>query len=535
MIAISLNIDSKSNNSVGFLYGQLIFYSQSIDMLFAIFFLSLIANFSSLQIREMDSLYQYSQESIVISEKAPSIFNAFRYGLWSKYNPLTNILQVGNVGMFDSDCFLLHSAVEELSLALNLIYYDCVDYSSKKVQKTIAFIDNDEVEHSFTITIDPLEYENVWYLFEIIQWPLLERFELRFIYKQETFNRFLNIKKPFKDENLKLIFGGGMIVTNSKIGIITPGTNCNSFQLSGWLKITDIIQNSDVFTYQLIALTSNFQNQLANKNLSPFTLSYKISQIKNQIIVTTYSYTFPSATISFSDDPFLITKELDLTNTLLLWQKLQVQLLDDQLIINVKFYEGHDIYEYNIQQQVNQFKCTQFKLQYGNILQSTANYFKIIVRNMGFNNCNAIDTLQICHYSCEECDGPTSNNCLSCSIESQRIYLPDFKACVCPFDTIDEKKCKSYTDLKFKVSDKRKVMPKCNYGYFEYEDSCLRCPTIINDQFVICLECIQNPQGWSKNSQCEYDLYISKNGEVANQKWRVITLQQMFKEISFFG
>ncbi|CAK67646.1 unnamed protein product (macronuclear) [Paramecium tetraurelia] len=587
MIAISLNIDSKSNNSVGFLYGQLIFYSQSIDMLFAIFFLSLIANFSSLQIREMDSLYQYSQESIVISEKAPSIFNAFRYGLWSKYNPLTNILQVGNVGMFDSDCFLLHSAVEELSLALNLIYYDCVDYSSKKVQKTIAFIDNDEVEHSFTITIDPLEYENVWYLFEIIQWPLLERFELRFIYKQETFNRFLNIKKPFKDENLKLIFGGGMIVTNSKIGIITPGTkfsyfpgkliqikfqfedipededqellartsfkpfeqcdcqindiltlddisinrlenqfftsqntNCNSFQLSGWLKITDIIQNSDVFTYQLIALTSNFQNQLANKNLSPFTLSYKISQIKNQIIVTTYSYTFPSATISFSDDPFLITKELDLTNTLLLWQKLQVQLLDDQLIINVKFYEGHDIYEYNIQQQVNQFKCTQFKLQYGNILQSTANYFKIIVRNMGFNNCNAIDTLQICHYSCEECDGPTSNNCLSCSIESQRIYLPDFKACVCPFDTIDEKKCKSYTDLKFKVSDKRKVMPKCNYGYFEYEDSCLRCPTIINDQFVICLECIQNPQGWSKNSQCEYDLYISKNGEVANQKWR---------------
>ncbi|CAD8193801.1 unnamed protein product [Paramecium octaurelia] len=564
-------------------------------MSFAIFFLSLIGNLSGLQISLMDSLYQYSQESIVISEKTLSNFNAFRYGLWSKYNPLTNIQQVGNVGLFDSNCFLLHSAVEELSQALNLMYYDCVDYSSKKVQKKIVFIDNDEVEHSFSIDINPLEYENVWYLFEIIQWPQLERFELRIIYKQETFNEFLNIKKPFKDENLKLIFGGGMIVTNSKIGTITPGTkfsyfpgklikvqfqfevisvdedqellarssfipyeqcvcqindilvqddfsinglenqiftsqniNCNSFQLSGWLKITDIIQNSDAFTYQFITLSSNFQNQLGDKNLSPFTLSYKISQIKNQIIVTTYSYTFPSVTISFSDDPFLITKELDLINTLILWQQINIQLLNDQLIVNIKFYEGHDIYEYNIQQQVNQFKCTRYKIQYGNILQSATNYLKIVAKSIGFNNCNTIDTLQTCHYSCQECDGPTQYNCLSCSIESQRIYLPDFKACICPFDTIDETTCKSYIDSNLHVSNERKVMPKCKYGYFEYEDSCFRCPTIINDQLVTCLECLQNPQEWSKDSYCEYDLFISKSGEVANYVWRGFSYYYIF-------
>ncbi|CAD8097972.1 unnamed protein product [Paramecium primaurelia] len=556
-------------------------------MIFYIVFFLLIDIFSSLEIKEMDSMYQYSQESIVIIENTSSILNAFRYGLWSKYNPLTNILQVGNVGLFDSDCFLLHSAVEELSQALNLIYYDCINYSSKKIQKNIAFIDNNELQHSFKIDIDPFEYENVWYFFEIVQWPQLERFELMLIYQEEILKENLQIKYPFKDLNLELIFGGGMIVTNSKIITITPGTkfsyfpgklikvqykfeeisldedqewlartsfesykycnceinnilklediainwlenivftsqkiNCNSFQLSGWLKITDIIQNSNEFTYQLITLKSNFQNSLADKNLTPLSLSYKISKSRNQVIITTYSYKFPSVTINFSDDPYLIQKQLDITNKLSLWQKLEIQFLEDQLMINIKFYEGYDIYEYNIQEQVNQFKCTQFKLEYGNTLQSTINYLKILIRNIRFYNCYTINTLQICHHSCQECDGPTQNNCLSCSLESQRIYLPEFKACVCPIYTIDQDICLSYIDSRIQLSNERKRMPKCKYGYFEYEDYCIHCPSIINDQMATCQECLQNPQGWSKDPYCEYDLFLNQNGDVQTMVWQ---------------
>ncbi|CAD8181153.1 unnamed protein product [Paramecium pentaurelia] len=68
-----------------------------------IFILFLVHQLSSLKIKEVDSLYQYSQQSIVLSEQSPSISSAFRYEILSKQNPSTNILQVGNFEKFYSD------------------------------------------------------------------------------------------------------------------------------------------------------------------------------------------------------------------------------------------------------------------------------------------------------------------------------------------------------------------------------------------------------------------------------------------------
>lgn len=39
---------------------------------------------------------------------------------------------------------------------------------------------------------------------------------------------------------------------------ISENINCNSFELSGWLKIADIIQSSDEFIYPFLILSSNF-------------------------------------------------------------------------------------------------------------------------------------------------------------------------------------------------------------------------------------------------------------------------------------
>ncbi|CAD8092588.1 unnamed protein product [Paramecium primaurelia] len=561
----------------------------------SLFLLLFVHYLSSLEVKEMDSLYQYCQQSIILQGNT-QISSAFRYGLWSKYNPLTSIIQVGNVGLFDSNCFHLHSAVEELSLSLNLIYYDCIDDSLKKISKTIAFIDNNDMQNSFTIDIDPFEYENIWYFFEILQCPFQERFELLFIYQQKTIRKQLQIKQPFKDQYLKLIFGGSMIVKQSKIQTISSGTrfsyfpgklikveyeyseisidddqeelariafepfnicncklnkilrlndnsmkqldnliftseniNCNSFLLSGWLKITDIIQNQDEFIYQFLMLSSNFQNQLSKKSLSPFTLSYKISPLSNQIIVTTYSYIFPSVTINNSDnDHQIIQKEFDILNSITLWQKLTIQLIADQLIINIKFYEDYNIYEYNTQEYVKQFSCTQFKLQYGNIQQQKMNYLNILFRNFLFNNCDTDDIYQSCHYSCQECDGPSKNNCLSCT--KQRIYLHEYKACVCPFNTIDQESCISYLDSGLELSSVKKIMTKCKYGYFEYDNLCIRCPSIINNQVATCQECLQNPSKWSKEPYCENDLFFNQNGDVKTNIWYGYSIYFLFDE-----
>ncbi|CAD8108625.1 unnamed protein product [Paramecium sonneborni] len=41
-------------------------------------------------------------------------------------------------------------------------------------------------------------------------------------------------------------------------------------------------------------------------------------------------------------------------------------------------------------------------------------------------------------YSCLTCDGPTNENCLSCSESSKRIFLNQYKVCICPYYKIDQ-------------------------------------------------------------------------------------------------
>ncbi|CAK93238.1 unnamed protein product (macronuclear) [Paramecium tetraurelia] len=551
-------------------------------MLLYIFQLSLLLSLRGIKIRELDSSYQVSKQSIKLSENDFTITNGFRYGLWSKYNPLTNIPQVGIVGQFDSNCLFLHSTSEQYTESLNLLYYECLNYEQKKITKIIAFIDNNEEQHLFSKDIDFFDYENAWYFLMIVQWPLQQKFELILMYQQQTIlHSYLQIKWPFYDNNILLTFGGSMIVGQSKISFIEQGTkisyfpgkivlyefeivdisfsenyqqiqqaffelyqnclcqdnyqsdignvdisqldnlvfvseniNCNSFILSGWMKIIEIVKSSEEFIYQLLFLASNFQNSLADYNLAPFSLSYKISSVGNQIIVTTYSYTFPQVTIDFSDNPFLIKKEFDISNSIFLWHQVYVQVKDDQLTIQIQFLEGHQVYDYIFQIKVFQFKQTQFKLQYGNNLQSQTNYLNIQLRNFKFYNCYIQVNQQNCHYTCEDCEGPNKNNCLSCKKGSDRIYLAQFKACVCPYNTIDDQDCQSYYDHNLEIVNNAEKKQSCQYGYFEYSDSCYQCPSIIQENLVTCLECVQNPKGWIQDPKCDRNLYLNLNGSV---------------------
>ncbi|CAD8089305.1 unnamed protein product [Paramecium sonneborni] len=536
----------------------------------------------SLKIKEIDQQYQISKQSIRLSDNEYQSSNGFRYGLWSRYNPLTQITQLGIINQFESNCLLLHSAVEEKTYSLNFLYSDCLDYANKKIKKKIAFIDNNNEEHIFEEKVDIFEYENVWYFFCIFQLPQQQKLELIIIGNKITIlHQYLEIKRPFQDTNLLMTFGDSMIVGLSKVPSIQSGTkftyfpgqlilyeytvienlddinydqlanetlqpflsckckpnliytlndldinylqnqifvseniNCNSFTLSGWLKITDIIQKQDEFMYQLLILTSNFQNSLADINLSPLSLSYRISSIKNQIIVSTYSYTFPIVTIDFSDNPFLIKKELEIDNPITLWHNIYVKLQEDYLTIEIKFYDENQIYIYKSEIKVIQFKRTQFKLQYGNNLQLASNYLNVQLRNIKFYNCEIQIIQQNCHYSCKDCDGPTKNNCLSCDKTSSRIYLPQFKACVCPINTIDKEYCLSYSDYNLELVIDINMKQKCKYGYFEYLDNCFQCPSIITENLVTCLECVQNPKKWIQDPQCDKTLFLDKNGDV---------------------
>ncbi|CAD8139247.1 unnamed protein product [Paramecium pentaurelia] len=299
---------------------------------------------------------------------------------------------------------------------------------------------------------------------------------------------------------------------------------CNSFALQGWIKIIEIFQSSEEFTYYLIKLSANFDNSLSNQNLSPLQFGYKISPTQNFIVLTTYKYSFPQVTIDFQQNPFLIEEMIEIQNNINLWHYLYVKLLEDQLFINIIFYQESNVFEFKKSIEVRQFHYPQLKLQYGNYLQQHKNYLNVQIRNLAFLNCDQYLQSLTCHFSCYDCDGPTKRDCLSCSQESNRIYYPEFKMCLCPLNTTDESKCQSYEDSKLNLIS-NSITIKCQYGYFEFEDECLKCPSIIYQNFVSCVECLQNTLTWSEQPYCSYEIYLNEDGTTQDE---FLLLQQYF-------
>ncbi|CAD8089118.1 unnamed protein product [Paramecium sonneborni] len=536
----------------------------------------------------LDPQNQEYQQIILLKNDDLTINDFLVYGLWSKYNPLSIIKQIGPVGMFESDCFQLHNAISLQNKNLNLIYYDCLNYQTKTISKEIQYITRRNEQYKLNTKIDVFEYENIWYFFGIFQQPKQNKLEILIqSISKIILHKVLQIQYPFSDLELQLTFGGSLIVGYSKIDMIKEGTkfsyfpgsiiigeysieqrqgkfdietyamsilgsqaycqclqnensqipdfdlkqlneniylsenlNCDYFFLQGWIKITEIVSSQDEFVYQLIKLTSNFENlELSNQNLSPFQLFYKISNKQHQIIISTYSYTFPSVTLDFSDNPFLIVKEFNIQNELSLWHKLEVQNKENKIDIQISFFEdGNQFSSFIHSFDVFLFKQNQFKLQYGNILQDPVNYINFELRSFVFKNCNQDQEFQYCHYTCKTCNEYSDESCLTCFDDSQRFYQLKSKSCVCPYDSIDVVSCYSLKDSSFELIDDKRIRNQCQHGYFEYEQECLRCPSIIRKDFITCLECVQKPKNWIQYPVCYYDLYTSLDGRVQETK-----------------
>ncbi|CAD8072151.1 unnamed protein product [Paramecium primaurelia] len=551
-------------------------------MIFVISFLVHLLKVRAFKMKEMDSFHQFSSEKIDLTQIGESNEISYGYGIWSKYNPLSNISQVGSIGLLDSDCFHLHNVVDQETESLNLIYYDCLDYQSQKIYKTLQFIDNEGQNHYFELNIDNFEYENFWFYFQIQQWPRINRFELMMIQLDKTtLKQSLNIKYPFNNIKIILNFGGGLKVQQSLISSIKQGNlysyfpgkmilkqfgtsqlspdldfelialeafepyrycicqnseifeipnvdlkqldklifvsdnlNCDSFTFSGWFKITEVVSSSDELIYQLIKLTSNYEGYLSNPHLSPFQLYFKLSPLENQIIITSYSYIFPQLNENLEEHLIIITQKFDIQNLVSIWHYVNVQLIRTNFEVQIKSYQSDQVIQFSAQIDVKQFNSVKFKLQNGNIQQNQHDYLNVQSRNLVFYNCEQKVDQNQCHYTCLTCDGPTQFDCISCSIESQRIYLKDFKVCICPHNTIDEKICKTYQNIELVlINNENEIKKNCQYGYFEFQGDCLKCPSILRNNLISCLECLQNPQNWSKNSHCLVEIYLNDEGD----------------------
>ncbi|CAK72872.1 unnamed protein product (macronuclear) [Paramecium tetraurelia] len=502
------------------------------------------------------------------------------FGIWSKYNPLGHASLKDAYGLFDSNCFQIINSVDYATQSLNFIQYDCVYDTTKEIKKFIQIGFSQTEQFIFSLTIEPSEYEDIWYFFSIITNISKNRVELAISSQlNEIFKETLELILPNRDQKLLFTFGGSLKVENSNIVLIEQGrifslypgqlivynfemkrisidfdfwfeitqfyqeiqncecvtdlnmsdvhllfldlqtntlqnVNCNSYTLAGWLRISQIYQSSEQLIYQFLKINTNVEGG-ENENLATFQLSYHISSIQNKIIITTYKYDFPSVTQDFSDDPFLIKRELIIYNTITSWQYIHINLHESVLDFSIIFYEVSNTQSYKTIFDVKQFHNQQLKITYGNIQQTKLDYLDVIVRRLLFSNCMQDLKWQKCHQSCKECDGPTKYDCLSCSEESKRIYIPEFKQCDCQYGTIDDNNtCIDYMDqylyLNLQLNVKQRKTLNCKMGYFELDGDCIKCPLRIYSDFLICLECFSNPDEWFLQPYCSENLEFTK-------------------------
>ncbi|CAD8181135.1 unnamed protein product [Paramecium pentaurelia] len=131
---------------------------------------------------------------------------------------------------------------------------------------------------------------------------------------------------------------------------------------------------------------------------------------------------------------------------------------------------------------------------------------------MMFFNCEkSQNSYKSCHFSCLECDGPTKHDCLTCDYSQNRIYLEEYKVCLCIYGTTDlDNQCIDYSTYGINIIEKIKQEFKCSYGYFEFENNCWKCPSTIRDNLIKCVDCIINPKTWIYNPYCQYD-FVTDN------------------------
>ncbi|CAD8108319.1 unnamed protein product [Paramecium sonneborni] len=513
------------------------------------------------------------------------------FGVWSRYTPLSNIQQIGEIGILDSNCFNLFNIKDSVTNELHFVQYECINFETQSIKKYFQFLSHDRNSFKEEILINDTSYESTWYFQGILKIPQ-ENIIYIVLYKQqnEIFAKQIQFEFLFEENNYNIVIGGDLIVSQNsplytlenrllsffpgdtdylfsgiflkseyyfsiieeyqndecdcrsneieriedvqieKKGLyefISREPNCYEFLLSGWIKIQEIIQMDEELYYQLIRLSANFQDSpLVDANLCAFQLFYKLSQQRNQIIITTYSYTFPSVNIDFSNNPFLKTETIDIDWDIKLWHYILVEKKQNLISISIKFYKGFDQKVFIVNFDVIQFNMMQFKLLYGNIFQSQNNFLTIQIVDFQLIKCSDESKPQVsCHPTCQECDGPTRNDCLSCFETSNRRFLEDFKECICEYGTIDQNdQCINYKTLQNTLIQGEPKQDKCKYGFFEYEDECIQCPSIINNNLITCLECLQNPKQWAQTFLCDTNLFTNKNGNIA-QYFEKIELQ----------
>ncbi|CAD8211891.1 unnamed protein product [Paramecium octaurelia] len=306
------------------------------------------------------------------------------------------------------------------------------------------------------------------------------------------------------------------------------------FVIKGWLKLQLFEKSPLVTVIFRVTINQNYEDdmEIGDKDIY---LQYhqNISPESNGFQITTYSYNFPTSNRYTSTTTDTLSDfGAQYLELFIKWHYIQYE-------IGTSNNQGQPLFTmyfpsllvkqqaYKWSTKIQHFTGTKMYYSVGGDKYSKT-YLEGHISDMQFiQYCTTpIITLSPnCHYTCLTCDGPNSNNCLSCPLNSQRIQSVTQKICACKSKYVDienEPICKPVSEIFPQMTEVELELQcdtpgydvcttekkECSFGYFLYGGSCLQCPgysTFTTRSVIQCSNCLFYPGAFSYSLRCIQD------------------------------
>ncbi|CAD8102095.1 unnamed protein product [Paramecium primaurelia] len=509
------------------------------------------------------TIEELSQQNPTITKYTDLLSNKY-YGMVSFYSPLSSMTNfISDIVQLVDKSFLFSA---NFNNQFSIIAYCKHNLQTKEITHTLILVQQQQIqEQQFVVSFDPLLYEgqlictSFYYDAELqnLQFIIQTKNDMQ----QKNFNQInlelTNVKFVFGGVNQNLEFSSFQgqlypMLADNQVNIyfylnyLIALNQCSQFeetfifdqkeynQENNWQLTLPFIVFKDYSIYfwhrfttpiefldlvSLIHINTQIEFNL-NYSLGTNTLmiNYQLQQNKQILIsVKYYSYEFPYIQYNTDYIRSLIKEyQIEEIDSYLIyqWHFTTIQYQYNSLFIQIYYPDQQKNVNFK-DDTVKQFSYSQFSLIFGENLNQKQ--YNGQINQFKFKNCQEefIDTYQ-CHFSCNTCNGPLKNSCLTCPENSYRNYNPESHTCTCQIWTLEQNQTKCFSishidqmTIKYIEKSNKKNYDQiepyivCSYGYFLYEDDCYQCPLASQKGDLICLECLDNWQNWIQNPICK--------------------------------
>ncbi|CAK62062.1 unnamed protein product (macronuclear) [Paramecium tetraurelia] len=298
-------------------------------------------------------------------------------------------------------------------------------------------------------------------------------------------------------------------------------------QLESWVKI-DYILNINISTSVFgIEIFFELDTKIYYKlvDLQYCLLQAWTSDLANGVYFQTLNQITPE--LQLYQGQFLDKSEIafhNLKQDLRQWHYVSILYGFDQTQVPVQnlkmWFNDGDVYEAQYHNRTYPFDGSQLQIRSGIMIDGSINGIFVTSESSKITVClpEPFVLLKKCHFSCQDCNGPYLNQCINCNQNSNR-YLEN-SYCKCSLGYI-ESNIEFLDFYPTSIQDyNAKNQTVSQFGYFpikevDNEVIYILCPQFNEIQLekISCIECLTQPETFSKLLKCESDSIFNSYGQ----------------------